>query len=206
MPDKDTEITLGLLNAIHEDNSVTQRSAAEQLGIALGLTNAYLKRCIRMGLVKASQAPANRYMYYLTPHGFAEKSRLTARYLSYSFDFFRSARGQCSDLLDQCVERRWQRVALAGVSDLAEIATLCAVDSGVTLIGVVDEVANVEKCAGLKVAKRLKDLGVVDAVIITDYRNAQQAYDQLSAVIDSQRILAPPLLHVSRTRENILAE
>jgi len=28
--------------------------------------------------MKIKQAPANRYVYYLTPKGFAEKSRLTA--------------------------------------------------------------------------------------------------------------------------------
>ena len=44
------------------------------------------------GLVKMSQVPLNRYAYYLTPQGFAEKSRLTAEYLSVSFNFFRRAR------------------------------------------------------------------------------------------------------------------
>ena len=44
------------------------------------------------------QVPLNRYAYYLTPQGFAEKSRLTAEYLAASFDFFRRARGDCAAL------------------------------------------------------------------------------------------------------------
>ena len=62
-PDGDAEITLGLLNAVEENSTVTQRSMANDLGIALGLANAYLKRCVRKGLIKISQVPPNRYAY-----------------------------------------------------------------------------------------------------------------------------------------------
>jgi len=120
------EITLGLLTAVEANSQLTQRSAAKELGVALGLVNAYLKRCIRKGLIKVKQAPANRYAYYVTPKGFAEKSRLTVEYLSVSLAFFRSARSQCSDLFAECVARGHTRIALAGVGELAEIATLCA--------------------------------------------------------------------------------
>ena len=117
-------ITLGVLNAIEEDGRATQRAISQELGIALGLTNAYLKRCVKKGFVKVRQIPANRYAYYLTPQGFAEKSRLTAEYLSISFNFFRSSREQCAKLFEICSQNRWTRVALAGCGDLAEIATM----------------------------------------------------------------------------------
>ena len=42
--------------------------------MALGLTNAYLKRCIRKGFIKVTQIPANRYAYYLTPRGLQKKA------------------------------------------------------------------------------------------------------------------------------------
>ena len=73
---EDDRIVLNLLNSV-DDGAQSQRRIAEDLGIALGLVNAYLKRCVKKGLVKVSQAPARRYAYYLTPQGFAEKSRLT---------------------------------------------------------------------------------------------------------------------------------
>ena len=136
--DAETEITLGLLDAVEKNNALTQRSIAKDLGIALGLANAYLKRCIKKGLIKVTQAPANRYAYYLTPKGFVEKSRLTSRYLSISFNFFRRARGECVELLEVCSARGWNRIALGGVSDLAEIAILCAREYPVELAGIVD--------------------------------------------------------------------
>ena len=88
-------IVLSVLTSIERDSAITQRKLAGELGIALGLANAYLRRCVRKGLVKMSQVPLNRYAYYLTPQGFAEKSRLTAEYLALSLDFFRRARSDC---------------------------------------------------------------------------------------------------------------
>jgi DNA-binding MarR family transcriptional regulator len=92
---EDERIVLNLLNSV-DDGAQSQRRIAEELGIALGLVNAYLKRCIKKGLIKVTQAPARRYAYYLTPKGFAEKSRLTVEYLAASFSFFRQARADCT--------------------------------------------------------------------------------------------------------------
>ena len=138
-PDLDNEarITLGLLNVVHDNSAASQRSMAGDLGIALGLANAYLKRCVKKGLIKVSQVPANRYAYYLTPKGFTEKSRLTAEFLSQSFRLFRLARTESADLFGQCQSRGWNRVALCGLGDLTEIMTLSARDFDIELVTVV---------------------------------------------------------------------
>ena len=94
-------IVLGLLSSVESDGARSQRHIAAELGVALGLVNAYLKRCVKKGLVKVSDVPARRYAYYLTPQGFAEKSRLTVRYLSDSFSFFRLAKSDCAQVFDQ---------------------------------------------------------------------------------------------------------
>src|SRR6266481_9000272 len=90
-----TRIMLGLLESVERGGEQSQRRLASELGVALGLVNAYLKRCINKGLVKVSEAPARRYAYYLTPHGFTEKSRLTLEFMSYSFTLFRRAKTDC---------------------------------------------------------------------------------------------------------------
>src|SRR5271169_6559249 len=119
-------IVLELLESVERDGAQSQRKLAAELGIALGLVNAYLKRCVTKGLVKISGVPTRRYAYYLTPKGFTEKSRLTVQYLTISFGFFRRARADCADAFAAARLRGWQRIALLGVSDLAEIATICA--------------------------------------------------------------------------------
>lgn len=193
----EVEITLGLLNAIERDSAVTQRSLASELGIALGLANAYLKRCAKKGLIKIAEVPANRYAYYLTPQGFAEKSVLTARYLSISFNLFRNSRTQYDDLLAFCATRGWKRIALAGVGDLAEIAILCAPNHGVDVVGLLDG-ADREMFHGLPVVGRLKDLGPVDAVLVTDMTRPQEMFDALVRVLPRERVLTPKLLSISR--------
>src|SRR5215469_4987423 len=141
-------IVLGLLESVERDGAQSQRKLASDLGIALGLVNAYLRRCVKKGLLKISQAPARRYAYYLTPHGFAEKSRLTVEYLSKSFSFFRQAREDCSLVLRAAHARGWNRVALIGVSDLAEIATICALEQGITIAAVIDPNKNSDRFVG----------------------------------------------------------
>ncbi|MFL6646678.1 MAG: winged helix-turn-helix transcriptional regulator, partial [Sulfurifustaceae bacterium] len=81
---KDERRLLELLDVVGQKSDVSQRHLARHLGVALGLANSYLRRCVRKGWIKISTAPANRYLYYLTPKGFSEKSRLTAKYLSTS--------------------------------------------------------------------------------------------------------------------------
>jgi DNA-binding MarR family transcriptional regulator len=194
----ETEITLGLLNAVHDNSAVTQRSVARELGIALGLANAYLKRCVKKGLIKVSQVPPNRYAYYLTPQGFAEKSRLTAEYLSYSFTFFRRARSQCEELFADCAERGRRRVALAGASELAEIATLVAREFDIELVAVLDGESAGPAFHGVPVLPRDAALPPVDAVIVTDLAQAQRTFDALRQRLPATPILAPKMLRVAR--------
>lgn len=192
----ESEITLGLLNAVHDNSSITQRLVARDLGIALGLANAYLKRCIRKGHIKVKQIPSNRYAYYLTPQGFAEKTRLTADYLTYSFTFFRRARKQCLAALQECEQHNWKRVVLAGTSELSEILTLTAGDTKITIVGIVDKGFKHKRFAGLEVFSCLNEISQIDAVVITDVNNPQDCFDQLLNQWPRDRIIAPPILGI----------
>ena len=195
--EQETEITLGVLDAVEENASVTQRSVAQDLGIALGLANAYLKRCIKKGLIKVQQMPPNRYAYYLTPKGLAEKSRLTTEYLTSSFTFFRRARSQMEELLDRCAARGWQRVALIGASELSEIAALCNTEHRLDLI-IVEPKTDRVRFAGLEVVADLKAAGPVNAAIVTAYAKAQLAYEATRRQLAEERILTPMVLRVRR--------
>lgn len=194
----EAELTLHLLTAVHENSAVTQRSMSRELGIALGLVNAYLKRCVSKGFIKVSQVPRNRYAYYLTPKGFAEKSRITAEFLSQSFSLFRQARQQYSSLFTECQQRGWRRVGLAGVSDLAEVASLCSASVQLEIAGVLDRRAGVMTYLGLPVVAQLTELGPVDAMVITDLRDPQASYETIAAMFPAERILVPRLLGLDR--------
>ena len=207
MPDipmnNEDEITLGVLASVHENHAVTQRSLSKDLGIALGLTNAYLKRCIRKGLIKVQQIPRNRYAYYLTPDGFSEKSRLTTQYLASSFNFYRRARSQCEDLLADFKSNNLTRIAIHSIGDLAEIAVLCAAQYDIKLCAVVDSDYCEPTYHGVRVVNCTEDIGEFDAILLTDLNNGQYTYDALSSSYPTKAILVPELLRiVQKTKGN----
>jgi DNA-binding MarR family transcriptional regulator len=202
------EIVLGLLSSIERERAITQRELAGDLGIALGLANAYLRRCVRGGLVKMQQVPLNRYAYYLTPQGFAEKNRLTAEYLAASLDFFRRARTDYTGLFQHGRAQGWRRVALYGAGELAEIAVLSAEESAVEIVCVVDPEWAGRRCAGVAVvpdlaAARCRALPEgLDGLILTDTRTPQASFDHLSSIAAQNgfapgRVAAPRLLGIS---------
>lgn len=188
-------IVLGLLSSVETDGARSQRRIAAELGIALGLVNAYLKRCVKKGLVKVGDAPARRYAYYLTPQGFAEKSRLTVQYLSDSFSFFRLAKADCAHVLERAKENGFRRLVLAGKSDLAEITILCAVEAGVEIVAVVDPHCDVTHFVGVEICKSYAEVQQgFDAIIVTDLARAGESYDAAAAASGVEHVLAPALL------------
>lgn len=205
MPEDQSEITLGVLNAVEENDKLTQRDMARELGVALGLVNSYLKRCIKKGYVKIRHVPANRYSYYLTPAGFAEKSRLTAEYLSSSFNFFRNARRDCARILETCDALGHRRVVIAAATDLAEIVFLCAQEHAVEIVGIIDEGRAGGEFLGLPVFGGLAAAAPFDAVIIADLSTPQAAYDALIAELPAERVFAPSILGVKGAAALVLA-
>jgi len=194
------EILLGVLTAIDDDANTSQRTISRQLDVALGLANAYLKRCVRKGWIKIQQVPHRRYAYFLTPQGFAEKTRLTGQYLTASFNFFRQARNQISDLMGQCVEKGWTRIVFIGVSELAEVGTICAHDYPLKVLAVIDPVHAGGQFCGMPVHASVAECEQVDAAIITSYPKTDLALRLAARELDSQRVLVPKLLKLSQAK------
>jgi hypothetical protein len=190
-------IMLGLLDSVQRGDAHSQRLLASELGIALGLVNAYLKRCINKGLVKVSQAPAKRYAYYLTPGGFAEKSRLTIEYLSYSFSLFRQAKTDFVTVFAAAREQGIRRIAILGLSDLAEVAAICALDCGMTIVVAIDARSETSSFVGVPVKRSIDDIGDdVDAIVVTDMKSTLAAIEAAVARLGAERVLVPALLDV----------
>lgn len=190
------QIVLGVLDAVERSSTVSQRYVSRELGIALGLANAYVKRCIRKGLIKVSEVPSRRYAYFLTPQGFAEKARLTADYLSHSFAFFRRARLQCGDILDTALRKGQRRIVCIGDGDLAEIVTFVAREKqDVELLGVlrsIDAIAMEEEAA---------KFGRIDAAMVTALQDPREIFAAAIEVFGTERVYAPELLRIRLPRD-----
>ena len=192
---ENSRLVLGLLEAVHKGDAKSQRDLAAGLGVALGLVNAYLSRCVNKGLMKVSQVPARRYAYYLTPKGFAEKSRLTAEYLSTSFSFFRTARNDCAVVFAEAKRRGWQSLALAGASEVAEVAALCGMEAGIAVKAVVDPQYKGERFVGVAVHRDFANLGgELDGIVVTAIADTQAMLTMAIAAKGLERVLIPSLL------------
>jgi DNA-binding MarR family transcriptional regulator len=129
---------LRLLEAVEEDSRVTQRGLATKLGIALGLTNLYLKRLVRKGYIKCVNVQSNRLSYLITPRGIAEKARLTYEFIDYSLHLYGEVRQHLRAMLHECAASG-RRVAIYGRGEAAEIAYLSLKEFRLEPIAIFDE-------------------------------------------------------------------
>lgn len=195
--DDEMEITLPILQTIEQQSDITQRSLAKRLGFALGLTNSYLKHLIRKGLVKIEQIPTNRYLYYLTPNGFAEKSRLTAEYLSRSFSFYREASQSCRRLFKQCELSGKRSIILCGVSDLAEIALLHAGQMNIQITGIYNPNYKKNIFMQHEVWQSLEKITDGSVCIITCLKNPDEMLRSILQIVDEEHVLVPEILGIN---------
>ena len=190
-----------LLSSLERDAHVSQRQLAGELGVALGLVNSYIKRCVKKGLIKVRQAPARRYAYYLTPRGLTEKSRLTAEYLGWSLSFFRRARRECSELMADARQAGWRTLGLHGGSDLAEIAVLCATEQEIRVTVLVDAGIAKPTVLGVPVARDLTSVIVApDGWMVTGIQDAAALHAELVAHVGPARVLTPAMLALPVSR------
>lgn len=131
--------TLQLLEEIEKNHSPSQRQLSRKLNISLGLVNSFIKRLAQKGYFKITHIPKNRVSYILTPKGAAEKTRLTYKYIQYSYHFYNDARNKLRDLFNDFEQKNIRRIVFYGASDLAEIAYLSLQETPIQLLAVVDD-------------------------------------------------------------------
>ena len=128
---------LKLLEAVEADSRVTQRGLSTQLGIALGLTNVYLKRLVRKGYIKCVNVQSNRITYLLTPRGIAEKLRLTYEFMDYSLQLYGEVRQHLRVVIRACAAAD-RRVAIFGRGEAAELSYLALKEFGLEPLAIFD--------------------------------------------------------------------
>jgi predicted transcriptional regulator len=185
-------IILNLLSAVESDSNITQRSIAANLGIALGLTNSYLKRCIEKGLVKISHVPRNRYAYYLTPKGFIEKARITQDYLKTSFNFFRKIKNEFEKIFTNYDLQGGKNIILSDVSEIAEVAILSSLGMRSKVIGIIG--VSKGKIAGVPIYTSVNQISNFDIIVITKDTLAKNRYKILSEIYGNKKVVLPKIL------------
>lgn len=136
--EREQELSLNVLRAVEADGAdggVSQRQLAKHAGVALGLINSCVRRCVDKGWVKVQQTPAKRFLYFLTPQGLSEKGRLTYWYLKRSLSFYRAASTAYQSVMTQAETLGVESLVFVGQSELTEIALLWAKTTHLTQLG-----------------------------------------------------------------------
>lgn len=134
--EKQLLIEHGILDAIEKDARVTQSELARNLSISLGLCNAYLKRLINKGYVKAANFKLKNARYFLTPDGIALKIHLTKNYMLRSLDYYRILKNRCEEIVTQLKLSEARTVAFIGDEEVFEILFLYLCSTKIELLGV----------------------------------------------------------------------
>jgi DNA-binding MarR family transcriptional regulator len=143
--------TLKLFEEIENEQAPSQRDLAMSLNISLGLVNSFMKRLTQKGFFKITNIPKNRARYILTPKGAAEKTRLTYEYIQQSFLFYKDTRRKLSKVFRQFEKQKIRKVVFFGVGELAEIAYISLQETGIELVGIVDQERAGDKFLGFRV-------------------------------------------------------
>ena len=188
--DPQAQKDLKILGEFAKGGALSQRSLSKRAGIALGLTNLYLKRLVRKGYIKLVNVKKNRLLYLITPQGLAEKSRLTREYMAHSLQLYREARLSLCACLHGLAETGAKRVAIVGTGEAAELAYLSLQEMGAEVIGVFEEGPGFGEFLGMRV-RDLPELATADfdCVVVASFEPSEGRVNTLEALGISQDLI-----------------
>src|SRR5262245_2334535 len=188
------EIVLRLLELVETDDPVSQDRFAKRVGIAKGLANAYFNRCLNKGWIKLRQVPKQRFLYYLTPKGFAEKARLTAQFLTHSYRFYREARADMVALMRNAKTNGHEHLAVLGDGELAEIALIVSHETPVHIVGFIAPRSSRSRIAGRPVVPKWSEISGADGAVLATMEDALAVFQAFRAEQPKVPLLVPEQL------------
>ena len=173
---------LRLLEELERNPIVSQRELSHKFGIALGVTNACLKRMTRKGLIRIRDINPKRIGYYLTPKGLIEKTRLTLHLASYVVQHYAELKRIISQRFLEMQRDGLKRIVFYGISDEMEVAYVTLQGVDLKLVGIVDDVAKIKSQIlfgyELEPVSRVKELKP-DCVLITSLTEIDKRRERL---------------------------
>ena len=182
---------LRLLEELEKNPIVSQRDLSHKFGIALGVTNACLKRMARKGLIRIRGFNHRKIGYYLTPKGFAEKAKLTLHLITYIVQHYSELKKIISQRLLEMQRNGLQRVVFYGVSDEMEVAYVTLQGVNLKLVGIVEDDKRIKPRIifgyELEPVSRVQELKP-DCILITSLSENEKKKETLKEIFGSNSI------------------
>ena len=129
---------LRLLEEVESSPQVSQRRLARQLGVALGVANILIRSLVKKGYIRASKLGWKRWVYIITPAGFARKITLTVNYVDRFLGHYKRVKELLNQDLSTLTMNKESRVAIYGDHELSQLVYLALWDMGITEIDLYD--------------------------------------------------------------------
>jgi DNA-binding Lrp family transcriptional regulator len=182
---------LELLQELEKNPIISQRELSHKFGIALGVTNACLKRMVRRGWIRITGFNHHKIGYYLTPKGFSEKAKLTLHLISWTVQHYSTLKDIIGKRLMEMENEGIERIVFYGVSDEMEIALITLQGTNLKLVGIVedDEKFSARIILGyeLEPVSRIKELRP-DGILITSLAESVGKKERLKKMIDLGKV------------------
>lgn len=130
---------LRLLEELEQNPVISQRELSHKFNIALGVTNACLRRMARKGWIQIRGLSHRKIGYYLTPKGFSEKAKLTLHLISFTVKNYTELKKIISKRLSEMERNGLQRIVFYGVSEEMEVAYITLQGVNLNLVGIVED-------------------------------------------------------------------
>jgi len=182
---------LNLLQELEKNPIISQRELSHKFGIALGLTNACLKRMARRGWIRIMSLDHHKIGYYLTPKGFAEKANLTLNLISWTVQHYSALKEIIGRKLLEMENSGVKRIVFYGLSDEMEIAFVTLQGVNLELVGIVEDEdkINRKEVFGFELRDvRQVEILKPEAVLITSLANQAERTEKLANLIDVEKI------------------
>ncbi len=176
--------TLAVMEALVDQEEITQRELSRQTGMNLKKVNFCLHKLLEKGFIKFQRAihnPDKRvYLYVLTPAGLREKSRLTYGFLKFTLAYYNRVEERLAERLTSMAAAGAGKVVLYGASDAARIV-MGMVGNGIEVVAVLSEGHNASEFGGVPVvAPDALSLLEWDAILVTALDDLDEAEGRLA--------------------------
>jgi len=182
---------LQFLEELEKNPTISQRELSKKFNIALGVTNACIKKLARKGWVKIRGLNHRKIYYHLTSEGLGIKAKLTLKYLAYNVKLYTDLKNLFTRKLQEMESKGIKRVVFYGVGDEMEVAYVTLQWVNLDLVGIADDDEGKQgmKLFGYRV-KRVEEISSLrpDGVLITSLSDSESLWEGLKKRIDIEKI------------------
>jgi hypothetical protein len=182
---------LNLLLELEKNPIVSQRELSHRFAMALGVTNACLRNMALKEWIWVRDTDHHRTGYFITPKGIAEKNRLLVKMVAYNVRHYSHLKSLMAALLLNLQRENIRRLVFYGVSEEMEVAFVTLNETGVELVGIVEDEDKrpAKKVLGHEVGS-VNDLFRFnpDGILITSFVDGDRRVVRLQEILGGQKI------------------